>query len=110
MTTSTDNPYALVQRGTKHEKDLKKIGWIVTDQYDNWLHMEPVNKCKYMIPWYGSCGKPIKEKDVYCLEHQNTKCTVCKRQATRACGVLYAFMCGAPLCESCIRHGSCRGD
>jgi hypothetical protein len=37
----TDSPFAMVRVGSKEAKSLADIGWIVTDSYPGWLHMEP---------------------------------------------------------------------
>jgi hypothetical protein len=37
----TDSPFAMVRVGSKEAKSLEAIGWIVTDRYTGWLHMEP---------------------------------------------------------------------
>jgi hypothetical protein len=34
-------PYAMVEDGSEHAKSLAQLGWVVTDIYPGWLHMEP---------------------------------------------------------------------
>lgn len=55
--------------------------------------------CVFNSPWFGFCGNPTKESDLYC-EHHKTKCVVCKeRQATHGCTFASSMSCGAPLCD-----------
>lgn len=57
-------------------------------------------KCNFNLAWIGKCGKPVHKNGV-CEEHSETKCRVCKRQATRQCSIASSLVCGMPLCSQC---------
>ena len=62
-----------------------------------------MNKCVYEVAWVGNCGKPTVSEDLkYCDEHSSKKCAECGEQATRECNETYQFVCGRPLCKSCV--------
>ena len=59
-----------------------------------------MGKCIFDRAWIGACSKESAEND-FCEEHINSKCCVCKKQATRECAYAGQFVCGSPLCDNC---------
>lgn len=66
-------------------------------------------KCKFEISWVGQCRKEAVDGELYCDNHLDEKCFICKEQATHDCETtMGAFVCGFPLCDKkeCIeKHG-----
>lgn len=56
--------------------------------------------CEFYIAWQGKCKQPKVDLKPYCVKHLDTKCKVCKQQATCECDNTSGLVCGAPLCGS----------
>lgn len=77
--------------------------------YDSYLnYLSGREKCSYIIPWIGKCGKDCDE--YRCEEHKDLKC-FCGKPAVKGCSHTSFLVCGNPLCED---HSKCnfhqRGD
>ena len=57
-------------------------------------------KCKY-VEWYQTKPCGAETECAICPEHQQRKCSGCKKQATRECSYTGQFVCGSPLCDDC---------
>lgn len=60
-------------------------------------------KCRYDRAWCGACGRPCDDGSDICSAHKLERCCVCNAQATHECAYTGQFVCGAPLCDSCIQ-------
>lgn len=61
-------------------------------------------KCSFDVAECGQCGKPCDDTE-RCSKHKGLKCCSCGAPADHDCDHMGQFVCGSPLCASCVGSG-----
>ena len=97
----SENLEDLVQKGAAAEN--KRV-WDRLSYEQQKSLKEIFSDGRWRCAWdtYGRCNALALKGSLYCKEHQGQKCASCGEPATHGCSYCGQFVCGAPLCDSCV--------